>query len=178
MSPWWLAAAAVLLSLERICYVWAWRFPQSFQRFCERRAVAAFGEPVEVLQRLFYCFKVIQLAVFFGWCFLLQPGSIPPLAAHISSLVPGVGLIVAGQTLNFGVFYRLGTVGVFYGNRFGYELPWCEKFPFSLLKHPQYAGALLSIWGFFLAMRFPHTDWYLLPALETLYYTLGAYLEQ
>ncbi len=56
--------------------------------------------------------------------------------------------------------------------------PGAEKFPFSLLKHPQYAGALLSIWGFFLAMRFPHPDWYLLPSLETLYYALGAYLEQ
>jgi phosphatidyl-N-methylethanolamine N-methyltransferase len=178
MNPWWLALAAALLSLERICYVWAWRYPASFQRFCRRRWVATFGEPVVVLHKLFYCFKAIQLAVFAGWCFLLQPGSIQPPGVRLPALVSGAGLIIGGQTLNFGVFYRLGTVGVFYGNRFGYELPWCEKFPFSVLKHPQYAGALLSIWGFFLGMRFPHPDWYLLPALETLYYALGAYLEQ
>jgi len=46
-----------------------------------------------------------------------------------------------------------------------------------LFKHPQYAGTLLSIWGFFLVVRFPHDDWYLLPILETGYYTLSAYFE-
>jgi hypothetical protein len=30
----------------------------------------------------------------------------------------------------------------------------------------------------FLIMRFPHADWYLLPAIETVYYVLGAYCEQ
>ena len=69
-------------------------------------------------------------------------------------------------------------VGAFYGERFGYEVPWCRKFPFSWFKHPQYTGALLSIWGFFLVMRFPHDDWYMLPALETVYYVLGAYFER
>ena len=36
----------------------------------------------------------------------------------------------------------------------------------------------MSIWGFFLIMRFPHGDWFVLPALETVYYALGAYYEQ
>jgi hypothetical protein len=31
--------------------------------------------------------------------------------------------------------------------------------------------------GFFIAMRFPYHDWYLLPALETVYYGIGAWLE-
>ncbi len=94
------------------------------------------------------------------------------------SFTLGGALIVTGQVLNVSVFYRLGEVGVFYGNRFGYQIPWCNEFPFSLLKHPQYVGTLLSIWGFFLAMRFPHPDWCVLPMLETAYYSLGAYLEQ
>ena len=76
------------------------------------------------------------------------------------------------------VLYRLGKVGVFYGNKFGHAIPWCRAFPFSLLKHPQYVGAVLTIWGFFLVMRFPHDDWYLLPTLETVYYVLGTYFEQ
>ena len=71
-----------------------------------------------------------------------------------------------------------GNNGVFYGNRFGYETHWVKDFPFSLLKHPQYVGAVLSIWGFFIAMRFPRPDWYLLPCLETVYYFLGAYFEE
>jgi methylene-fatty-acyl-phospholipid synthase len=57
-------------------------------------------------------------------------------------------------------------------------LPWCRAFPFSVLQHPQYVGTVLSIWGFFLVMRFPHDDWYLLPIVETVYYALGAYFEQ
>jgi protein-S-isoprenylcysteine O-methyltransferase Ste14 len=57
-------------------------------------------------------------------------------------------------------------------------VPWCQGFPYSLFKHPQYVGTLLSIWGFFLLMAFPHDGWYLIPMLETVYYTGGAYFEQ
>jgi methylene-fatty-acyl-phospholipid synthase len=76
------------------------------------------------------------------------------------------------------VFYRLGAVGVFYGNRLGHTIPWCRTFPFSCLSHPQYVGTVLSIWGLFLAMRFPQPDWFVLPALETAYYVARAHLEQ
>ena len=60
----------------------------------------------------------------------------------------------------------------------GYEMPWCRAFPFSWLKHPQYVGTVLFIWGFFLVLRFPHDDWYILPIIETVYYVLGACFEQ
>jgi hypothetical protein len=43
--------------------------------------------------------------------------------------------------------------------------------------HPQYVGAVLTIWGVFLIVRFPHGDWLVLPALETVYYALGARFE-
>jgi methylene-fatty-acyl-phospholipid synthase len=109
-----------------------------------------------------------------------MPGqtSSAPLRGGVLSLVVGGALIVVGQSLNLSVFYRLGRVGVFYGNRFGYEISWRREFPFSLLQHPQYVGTVLSIWGFFLVLRFPHDDWYLLPTLETVYYAVGAYFEQ
>jgi methylene-fatty-acyl-phospholipid synthase len=54
---------------------------------------------------------------------------------------------------------------------------WTQGFPFSLFKHPQYVGTVLSIWGFFLVARYPQDDWWLLPALETIYYGIGAVLE-
>ena len=38
-------------------------------------------------------------------------------------------------------------------------------------------GTVLTIWGIFLAARFPHPDWYLLPAVETVFYVVGAHLE-
>lgn len=180
MEFWVFFIAAVLLSFERVCYIYIWRFPDTFQAFCERPFVAAnFGDgPVDVLQKLFYGFKAIQFAVFFGWCDFFGSGSLLPLEAGHVWLGAGLSLIIVGQILNFGVFYRLGKIGVFYGNKFGYEIAWCQRFPFSFLDHPQYIGALLSIWGFFLATRFPHDDWYILPALETLYYVVGAYYER
>ena len=170
--------AAILLSFERLCYIWVWRFPESFRALCRHPAVAVLGEPVTVLRKLFYGFKGLQLAVFIGWCYLHGAGAWSFLHGHPLALAVGGAAIIAGQFLNFGVFYRLGRVGVFYGNKFGHKVPWSRELPFSLLKHPQYVGTVLSIWGFFLIMRFPHADWYLLPILETAYYTLGIRFER
>ena len=178
MNFWIFLIAATLLSLERLCYVWAWRAPESFRAFCNHPLTASLGDPVSVLQKLFYLFKGIQFAVFIGWCCFHGQEAPSLLTEGGVALVAGGALIVLGQILNFSVFYRLGRIGVFYGNKFGYAVPWRRGFPFSLLKHPQYVGALVSIWGFFLALRFPHDDWFLLPALETAYYAIGAYLEQ
>jgi hypothetical protein len=178
VTLWIFLCAAVLLSLERICYLWIWHASQRFQCLCRRPAVAYIGEPVDVLRCLFVGFKILQCGVFLGWCLIYSDGTLWPLSANPLSLTIGVALIIAGQWLNVSVFYRLGKIGVFYGNKFGYKIRWCREFPFSYFDHPQYVGALLSIWGFFLIMRFPHDDWYLLPALETLYYTLGARFER
>jgi methylene-fatty-acyl-phospholipid synthase len=136
------------------------------------------SEPMDALALLFYFFKALQITVFFAWCYAFADGSIWPRSVSIWSIAAGAALIAAGQSLNISVFYRLGKIGVFYGNKFGYKIPWSREFPFSFCEHPQYLGALLSIWGFFLIMRFPHGDWYFLPALETIYYGLGAYLER
>jgi hypothetical protein len=177
MTFWLLLIAAALLSLERLCYVYVSRAPERFRRLCQRPAVAYVGEPVEVLLRLFYGFKVIQFAVFLGWCYVHGQGSLSPSGNSLLPLGIGSALIAFGQMLNCAVFYRLGKVGVFYGNKMGYDIPWSRAFPFSWLRHPQYVGTICSIWGFFVIMRFPHQDWYMLPALETVYYTLGASFE-
>jgi len=178
MMIWPLFAAAILLSLERIVYVWAWRFPESFLTMCYQSIIGLRGTPIEVLQRLFYGFKVIQAAVFLGWCYVYGQSSPALVGTSAGALALASILILVGQILNLSVFYQLGTVGVFYGCKFGYHVPWCQEFPFSLFSHPQYVGTLLSIWGFFLLARFPHGDWYVLPILETVYYVCGAYLEQ
>jgi methylene-fatty-acyl-phospholipid synthase len=47
--------------------------------------------------------------------------------------------------------------------------------PYSIIRNT--LETLASIWGFFISMRFPCHDWYLLPALETVYYGIGAWLE-
>lgn len=178
VNPWIFLCAAILLSLERICYLWIWRNPDAFQQWCARLKIPSSREPVDVLRLLFYGFKALQGLVFVGWCFIYGNGALFPLSGSVGSLGLGTALIVVGQTLNLSVFYRLGKVGVFYGNKFGHQILWCKKFPFTWFNHPQYTGALLSIWGFFLVMRFPHDDWYILPVLETVYYASGAYFER
>lgn len=172
-----LLIAGALLSLERLCYVGIARTPQAFRRWCARPWVAAVGEPIRVVQKLFYGFKLLQASVFLGWCSVHSSGSWVP-AVHVPLVLTGAGLIiVTGQVLVWSVFFRLGRAGVFYGDRLGYDVPWCDAFPFSILSHPQYVGTVLTIWGVFLLLRFPGADWYLLPILQTGYYLAGAWLE-
>ena len=175
MTLWLLLIAALLLGIERVCYVWIARAPGSFQRWCARPLVARLGEPVSVVRSLFIGFKVLQALVFAGWCLALGDGSPAPREGVALGL--GALLVLVGQILSGLVFYRLGRVGIFFGDRLGYDVPWCHAFPFSVLSHPQYVGTVMTIWGFFLIARYPHDDWVLLPALETIYYVAGACLE-
>ncbi len=170
-----LLTAALLLALERACYVSIARAPRSFRRWCARPAVARLGEPIAVVRALFVAFKVLQSAVFAGWC--LAHGDFPTVSENSVAVAMGAVLIVVGQTLSTLVFYRLGRTAVFFGDRLGYDVAWCQAFPFSVLAHPQYVGTVLTIWGFFLGVRFPHDDWFVLPLLETFYYVIGASLE-
>lgn len=170
-----LVVAAVLLSLERVFYVWVWRRPEAFARW---GAAGGERDPVDALETGFLFFKLVQGAVFIGWGVFVLGGLQWPGAGGWVAPVLGVTCLVAGQFLNYTVFHRLGRVGVFYGSRFGHVVPWCTEFPFSVLRHPQYVGAVLSIWGLFLLLGFPHDGWFVLPALETMYYAIGAYLEQ
>ena len=177
MSVWGVAGVAAALSLERACYVWIARVPHTFRRWCGRARVARFGPPLVILQKLFYAFKILQLSLFVGWCYVYGNGSLIP--ANRDALVLGLAgvLVVIGQVLNWSVFYRLGTVGVFFGGRLGHPVRWHRGFPFSLLSHPQYVGTVASIWGLFLVMRFPHDDWSLIPVIETVYYVVSTCLE-
>lgn len=168
-------AAVLLLLLERITYAVAWNRPDGFARLARR---AGFPDPVSGLEAAFVAFKLLQGAVFTGWCAWFGALSGWPDGFGTVAAFAGAALICAGQVLNLAVFFRLGRVGVFYGNRFGHAVPWCEGFPFSLLSHPQYVGTVLTIWGIFLVARYPHDDWLVLPLVETLYYAIGAQLER
>ncbi|MEE4329527.1 MAG: methyltransferase [Wenzhouxiangella sp.] len=164
--------AAGLLAIERVSYVLVWRDPDRFRRWVGDK------DPVDALKRLFLLFKAIQLSVFAVWIIAFSESFPPRPTAPPVWLTLGIALIIGGQVLNFGVFWRLGKVGVFYGNKLGHEVPWVQGFPFSLVPHPQYIGTLLSIWGLFLTMRFPHPDWMILPLVSTVYYLLAMRLER
>jgi len=177
MTLWGVFTLALALGLERVTYAWVWHRPAAFQGLCARLPFPAWQSPVDALQYLFWGFKALQVAIFVDWCSLFGEGSLLPAASGVATML-GLVLVGTGQTLNLSVFHRLGKTGVFYGNRFGYAVPWCNRFPFSVLRHPQYVGTLLSIWGFFLVMRFPYHDWVVLPLLETAYYTAGSCVER
>ena len=169
--------AAALLTLERLSYVWICHSPQALRDWCEQPPWGAPLDPVRVVRALFFAFKVLQLGVFVAWCLVFGDGVLWPAASGGIAPAAGMVLILIGQTFNLSVFRRLGPVGVFYGNRFGHAIGHTTAFPFSLLTHPQYVGTVVSIWGLFLVLRFPHADWMILPAIETVYYAVGARLE-
>lgn len=171
-------ACAALLAIERLVYWYAWTRSRRFAARVRRFPLRHPADPVEALKTLFYGFKAIQVAVLLGWCIWFGGDWIPWPTAPVAVIALGVLLFAFGQVLNFGVMLKLGTAGVFYGNRFGRDVAWQTGFPFSVVAHPQYLGALLSVWGFMLAMRYPNADWFVLPLISTVYYAFGARLER
>jgi phosphatidyl-N-methylethanolamine N-methyltransferase len=166
--------SAVVLSLERLAYAAIWRRPAGFRCLCAIWLPQT--PPVDVLARLFVLFKILQCLVFVGW-WMAHGDGLRLATSEPGRLILGGLMVIAGQILNLGVFVRLGRVGVFYGSRLGETVPWRAGFPFSWFRHPQYVGTVVSIWGAFIAMRHPAVDWSVIPALETLYYAVGACFE-
>lgn len=176
VEPLMFVVAAILLAVERVTYALIWQFPTTFRAWCAHPALGWLGGPVEVVRALFGGFKVVQVSVFVLWI-RVHGGGIVALTEHPGALSLAVACIAVGQCLNLAVFVRLGIHGVFYGNRFGDSSIWVRGFPFSMVAHPQYVGTVLTIWGVFLATRFPFPDWWALPLLESVYYALGSHYE-
>lgn len=45
------------------------------------------------------------------------------------------------------VYTAIKPVGIYYGCKLGYDVPWCTGFPFNTVPHPQYVGSVLTVWG-------------------------------
>ena len=172
-----LAIAAVLLAAERASYIVIARRPDLFLALYARLDPARASTAVRVVERLFLAFKGLQFGVFIAWGYVHGGRFSWPASHGPFVMVLSWALALAGQILVVSTFYHLGRTGVFFGNQLGYAVPRCRAFPFSLLAHPQYVGTLLTIWGGFTLVRFPHADWWALPLLETVYYLGGMWLE-
>ena len=61
---------------------------------------------------------------------------------------PAASVWLLIQVLNVAVYRCLGQNGTYYGIKFGKKMAWQRGFPFNLgIRHPQYVGAVMSIWG-------------------------------
>ena len=169
--------AAALLSLERLFYIWLCHGPRSFVAVCRSPLSGSRVDPVRVVGWVFTTFKLLQIGVITWWCVVFGDGHPWPPAARPAAISGGALLIAGGQALNVSVFRRLGRLGVFYGGQLGRRVRWRDGFPFSWFRHPQYVGAVMTIWGVLLILRYPAPDWTTVPLLETAYYWLSTKLE-
>ena len=145
-------------------YFWLWHWPTPFARLSE-----SLGFHPSYLMSYFA--HAMKLALFSLLLFYPGAGSLPtflgtPLNSVLGVLSAGqlqvathdveltatmtlvdITLAVVGQALNSGVYQQLGTVGTYYGNRFG-DPPkaWATGFPYNLgISDPQYWGSILTV---------------------------------
>lgn len=145
---WWLCLTGI--ALNYFMHAGIWYFPQDFARLCDGPLKALGSHPVDVFAALEVVAKLVQLAALV--VFLGSSGLAAALSAATSApgwcwgtLAVSVG---AGQALNFATYKAIGNAGVYYGFKLGRTVPWCYGFPFtSGLRHPQYVGVVLTLWG-------------------------------
>ena len=106
------------------------------------------AQPSDTMAQVAHVLKLVQGYVLYSLCkdHYLMPGQwIEELGQ--TTVICSVFLMVLGQYLNVSVYNALGTNGVYYGVRFGIDVPWCHDFPYNVswLKHPQYVGSIMSI---------------------------------
>lgn len=144
-----------------IFYFWLWHWPTPFGRFSESLGF----HPSNLMS---YFAHAMKLALFSLLLFFPGAGSVPSfLGAPLNAVLGAAGaqLQVAtheldlnwltlldvvlggmGQALNSGVYASLGTVGTYYGNRFGDPPAWATGFPYNLgISDPQYWGSILTV---------------------------------
>uniref|UniRef100_A0A7S0A4S6 phosphatidyl-N-methylethanolamine N-methyltransferase n=1 Tax=Pyrodinium bahamense TaxID=73915 RepID=A0A7S0A4S6_9DINO len=169
----WLVAL-LLLGIERFLYGYIYHFPESFKTVCKGSLRTLLdhdeGKFWLVAKHLGVAIKVFQFSVI-GYDLLIRCSlAVPPFGR----LVAGAALIGIGQLLNGCVYQAIGAVGVYYGSQLGYDVPWCNGFPYNLgISDPQYCGVILCIWGLYLSATADGniiSGYYLVPWLETFWY--------
>ncbi|VFQ87275.1 unnamed protein product [Cuscuta campestris] len=72
-----------------------------------------------------------------------QAPPIPLPLLRLHSLLAAASLLLAPLLLR--VYALLGESGTYYGVRFGKSIPWVTRFPFGVVRDPQYVGSILSL---------------------------------
>jgi len=179
---------ATLFSLPHVTYFIVWTNAEMFYNFAK-----SFGEPFRVFAFIAHAIKMVQLAVavryFGGPEFFNQknleemPGKLWAYAQSINvfQAILGTELFILGQIFNSAVYSTIGENGVYYGCRLKKEVPWVHGFPFSVVPHPQYLGATISIWGgvlLFVNDQAVAMGSYAIGAIFSFYYFFSSMVEQ
>jgi methylene-fatty-acyl-phospholipid synthase len=160
---WWAWLCLVAFSLERLTYMYVWNYPHVWMKFCSRLP-KSFGKPCAILGNTLPCNKVIQASSVLLANYM-SPMGLPRRVTgeggdlNEYAIFMGIQMFIIGQFLNWAVYATIGKKGVYYGCRLGEKVPWVEGPPFTMVVHPQYVGAILSLFGLGLVTITPwHAD--------------------
>jgi hypothetical protein len=141
-----------IFSLPYWLYVFIWTQPGAFLRWSNGNFRGV--RTTKVFELTAHALKFCQLFAFIAWCVANQQDDLSFALVPIWAWVVAMLAIAAGQVLNIAVYRALGLDGVYYGVKLGYPIPWYQGFPFNVVPHPQYVGAVLSYWGVALVTYF------------------------
>lgn len=135
----------LITSLSHILYFFVWDYTDNFINLSRYLHIT----PLLLIKYLSYLQKILQISLLINYT--IQNNTLIPYLININPV--NFSAIIIGQILNFSVYYKLGTKGVYYGNKFGYSLPYIKSFPYNIgIKDPQYTGCILTICGLYPAI--------------------------
>ncbi|KAF6138826.1 hypothetical protein GIB67_038863 [Kingdonia uniflora] len=112
-------------------YYWLWTYPGTWVSICGKTR-----NPSMVMAQVSHFLKFLQILSLVATA--TYPWSWPPPLYFFP-------LFIFGQFLNFRVYQLLGESGIYYGVRFGKNIPWVTEFPFGYIRDPQYVGSIMSL---------------------------------
>lgn len=178
-SFWQFYVIMLWLAVPYMFYAYIWNFTSHYVSQIQSGIFKGLGKDgAEVKHHVVMMTKLAQFTTVFGLYFLYEDRLYYP---GLNRLLLGCFFIACGQVLNFAVYNALGADGVCYGFLFGKDIPWVTGFPFNIgIRHPQYVGAVISLWGFFMIFVTPKT---LGPSIAgalliSVYYTLIGKMEE
>ena len=131
-----------ITSLSHILYFYVWNFTDSYIKISYYLQTT----PLFLITFISIIQKSLQYSIIINYS--IKNKTLIPYIENFNII--NFLLIIIGQILNFAVYYKIGIIGVYYGNKFGYNLPWISTFPFNIrLKNPQYIGCILTLIGMY-----------------------------
>ncbi|CAK0786537.1 hypothetical protein CVIRNUC_009750 [Coccomyxa viridis] len=132
------------ITAPHLLYAFVWFLPALWRQ--------VFSKPVRAFQTSATVLKVLQVVILLRW-YSVKSQHEGLKGLNLMKVPMGQWgafflCVFLGQVLNIAVYRVLGEKGVYYGSRLGKKVAWHKEFPFNLVSHPQYVGAVLTITGF------------------------------